>query len=113
MKSSNPLHPVQSFRLDQHVRRCANILKDSSLHAKLQKADLIAQDAMYHCVCLSKLYKTASSLQLDEHIKDRERKFHVIAFSEVALFILKIVMNATETILASKLSTRSNFMMLT
>ena len=41
----NILHLVQSFRLDQRMRRCAHILNDSLLHAKLQGGDLIAQDA--------------------------------------------------------------------
>ena len=54
------LHLVQSFRLDQRVRRCANVLEDSYLHAKLQNGDIIAQDAMYHKVCLSNLYRSAS-----------------------------------------------------
>ena len=104
MKSDNPLHLVQSFRLDQHVRRCANILKDSSLYAKLQNGDLIAQDDMRHSVCLNKLYKTASSWQLDGHFTDRERKLHGIAFCEVVSLIEEIVMNATDTIPAFKLS---------
>ena len=103
-KSGNPLHLVQSFRLDQRVRRCANILKDSSLYAKLQNGDLIAQDAMYHRVCLNKLCKTASSLQLDGYITDRERKLRGIAFGEVVTFIEEIVMNATDTIPAFKFS---------
>ena len=36
------LHLVQSFRLDQRVRRCANVLEDNHLHAKLQNVDMIA-----------------------------------------------------------------------
>ena len=70
-KSDNPLYLVQSLRLDQRVRRCANILKDIFLFAKLQSGDLIAQDAVYHRACLNKLYKTASSLQLEGHFTDR------------------------------------------
>ena len=104
MKSGNPLHLVQSFHLHQRVRKCANILKDSSLYAKLQNGDLKAQDAVYHRVCLNKLYKTAFSLQLDGHFKDRERKLHGIAFGEVVSFIEEIVMNATKKIPTFKLS---------
>ena len=77
-------------------------MKDSSLYAKLQNGDLIAQDAMSHRVCLNKLYKTASSLQLDGHFTDRERKLHGIAFDEVVSFIEEIVMNAADTIPAFK-----------
>ena len=80
------------------------MLKDSSLYAKLQNRDLIAQNTMYHCVCLNKLYKTASSLQLDGHFTDRERKLHGIAFGEIISFIEEIVINATDTIPAFKLS---------
>ena len=69
-KSDNLLHLFQSFCLYQLVRRCTNILKDSSLYAKLQNGELIAQDIMYHRVCLNKLYKTASSLQ---HLMDISR----------------------------------------
>ena len=36
----NPLHLVQSFRLDQGMRRCAHILNDSLLYAKLQGGGL-------------------------------------------------------------------------
>ena len=62
------------------------------------------QDAMYHRVCLNKLYKPASSLQLGGHFTDRERKLHGIAFGEVVSFIEEIVVNATDTIPALKLS---------
>ena len=69
-----PLHLVQSFRLDCRVRRCANILEDNLLQGKLQGGDLIAKDAMYHRVCLSNLYRKASSAQLEGHFNDHERK---------------------------------------
>ena len=69
-----PLHLVQSFRLDQRVRRCVNVLEGSYLHAKLQNGDLIAQDAMYHKVWLSNLYRSASYKQLDGNFSDYERK---------------------------------------
>ena len=55
-------------------------------------------------VCLNKLHKTASSLQLDEHFTDRERKLHGIAFGEVVSLIKEIVMNTTDTIPAINLS---------
>ena len=59
---------------------------------------------MYHRICLKKLYKTEFSLQLDPHLTDREKKLHGIAFGEVVSFIEEIVMNATDTIPAFKLS---------
>ena len=59
---------------------------------------------MYHRVCLNKLYKTEFSLQLDVHFTEREKKLHGIALGEVVSFIEEIVMNATDTIPAFKLS---------
>ena len=102
--SDNSLHFVQSFRLDQRFRRCANILKDSSLYAKLQTGDLIAQDAMYHRLCLAKLYKNASKLQLEGHYTDNERKLHGIAFGEVVSFIEEVAMSDTDKIPVCRLS---------
>ena len=55
----SPLNLVQSFRLDQRVRRFAHILNDSLLHAKLQGGDLIAQDVKNHRYCLTNLYRKA------------------------------------------------------
>ena len=99
-----PLHLVQSFRLDQRVRRCANVLEDSYLHAKLQNGDLIAQDAMYHKVCLSNLYRSASYKQLEGNFSDYERKLQRITFGEVVAFIEESFMASTEQIPAFKLS---------
>ena len=48
--------------------------------------------------------KTASSLQLDGHFADKERKLYGIVFREVVLFIEEIVMNGTDTIPVFKLS---------
>ena len=99
-----PLHLVQSFRLDQRVRRCANVSEDSYLHAKLQNGDLIAQDAMYHKVCLSNLYRSASYKQVEGNFSDYERKLQGIAFGEVVAFIEESLMASTEQIPAFKLS---------
>ena len=99
-----PLHLVQSFRLDQRVRRCANVLEDSYLHAKLQNGDIIAQDAMYHKVCLSNLYRSASYKQLEGNFSDYERKLQRITFGEVVAFIEESFMASTEQIPAFKLS---------
>ena len=83
----NLLHLVQSFRLDQRVKRCAHILNDSLLHAKLQGRNLIAQDAKYHRYCLNNLYRKASNIQLEGHFTNQERKLHGIAFGRVISFI--------------------------
>ena len=98
------LHLVQSFRLDQRVRRCANILQDSFLHAKLQNGDMITQDAMYHKACLSNFYRKASAKRLEGHYTDEMRKLPGIAFGQVVEFIEETVTNATQEIPLFKLS---------
>ena len=102
--TKNPLHLVQSFRLDRCVRRCANLLKDNLLHAKLQNGDMIAQDAMYHKSCLNNLYKKESEKQLEGHYSDEERKLHGIAFGEIISFIEESVTEAIDNIPIFKLS---------
>ena len=98
----NILHLVQSFRLDQRMRRCAHILNDSLLHAKLQGRDLIAQDAKYHR--LTNLYRKASNIQLEGHFTNNERKLQGIAFGRVISYIEEALLNTTDTIPVFKLS---------
>ena len=81
-----------------------NILQDSFLHAKLQNGGMIAQDAMYHKACLSKLHQKASAKQLEGHYSGEERKLHGIAFGQVDAFIEETVTNATYEIPVFKLS---------
>ena len=85
----SPLNLVQSFRLDQRVRRFAHILNDSLLHAKLQGGDLIAQDVKNHRYCLTNLYRKASNIQLEGHFTNNERKLQGIAFGRVIRILRK------------------------
>ena len=103
-KKIHPLHLVQSFRPDQRLRRCAHILNDNLLHAKLQGGDLIAQDAKYHHHCLTNLYRKVSTIQLEGHFTNNERKLHGIAFSRIISFIEEALLNTTDTIPVFKLS---------
>ena len=80
------------------------MLEDSYLHVKLQSGDLIAQGTMYHKVCLSNLYRSASYKQLEGNFSDYERKLQGIAFGEVVAFIEESLMASTEQIPAFKLS---------
>ena len=100
----NPLRLVQSFRLDPRVRRCAHILNDSLLYAKLRGGDLIAQDVKYHRYCLTKLYRKASNNQLEGYFTNDERKLHYTAFGRVISFVEEALLNATDTIPVFKLS---------
>ena len=98
------LYLVHSFRLDQCAQRCANLLEDKFLHAKLQNGDMIVQDAMYHKACLSNFYRKVSAKQLEGYYIDHKKKIHRIAFGEVVPFIEEAVMNATDKIPAFLLS---------
>ena len=80
------------------------MLEDSYLHAKLRNGDLIAQGTMYHKVCLSNLYRSASYKQLEGNFFDYEKKLQGIAFGEVVAFIEESLMTSKEQIPASKLS---------
>ena len=54
---NNPLHNVSTFGLDARVRKCAMVLQDEKLSAKLSAGDLVALEAKYHAPCLASLYK--------------------------------------------------------
>ena len=103
-KEDGQLHLVSSFRLDERVRKCAEILGKRFLQAKLLKGDMIAQDAMYHRNCLTDLYKKANAAQLDGNYNDAERQLHGIAFSEVVTYIKEVTMYTSEKKLVFKLS---------
>ena len=98
------LHLVQSYRLDQRVRMCVNFLEDSHLHSKLQCGDMIVQDALYHKICLTSLYRKASNKQLGGHYSEKQRKLAGIAFGEVVAFIEETLLTATKEIPTFKLS---------
>ena len=93
-----PLYLVQSFHLDQRMRRCAHILNDSLLHVKLQGGDLIAQDAKYHRYCLTNLHRKVSNIQVEGHFTNDERKLHGIDFGRAISFIEEALLNTTDTI---------------
>lgn len=99
-----PLHLVQSYRLDQRFRMCVNLLEDSFLHAKLQCGDMIAQDALYHKICLTNLYRKASNKQLGGHYSEKQRKLAGIAFGEVVAYIEETLLTSTNEISTFKLS---------
>ena len=50
---NNPLHNVSTFGLDVRVKKCAMVLLDEKLLAKLSAGDLVALEAKYHAPCLS------------------------------------------------------------
>ena len=62
-------------------------MEDFQLLGKLNSGDMIAQDAMYHKICLLNLYRQASSAQLDGTYTEKEQRCHGIAFSKLIMYI--------------------------
>ena len=71
----NHLHNVSTLGLDARVWKCASVLQDEKLLAKLSAGDLVALKAKYHASCLTLLYKKAAR---DEEEED-EMKMKIMA----------------------------------
>ena len=74
---SGDLHSFSCLPTDYAIRRYAILLEDKQLIAKLSTGDLIAQEAKYHRICLTRLYnKGRCALQKrnnansDQHVKE-------------------------------------------
>ena len=81
------LHRASTFKLDKKVRECAMTLQDFDLLAKLSEGDMIAQDAMYHSLCLLAFYKKANSANDNSApIVDEEKELHGMVLAELAAF---------------------------
>ena len=72
-QSNETLHKASTFDIDERVRKCALVLQDTLLLAKLSAGDMISQDAVYHAKCLVLLYNKASRVQ-SEDVKNLDDK---------------------------------------
>ena len=82
------LRRASTFKLDKKVRECAMTLQDFDLLAKLSEGDMIAQDAMYHPLCLLVFFKKAKSV--NDHsapIVDEEKELHGMVLAEMLVFM--------------------------
>ena len=102
--NKKPLHLALSSQIYNRVRRCADILEDSLLHAKLSYGDMKAQDALYHRLCLINLYRRASVCHIGDEITDADRKLHGIAFAEVVPFVEESISESLDVFPLFKLS---------
>ena len=73
--------------MDERVRKCAHILQDSVLIAKLSVGDMMSQDAVYHAKCLSMLYRKANQENLSDVKGSEEKMLHGIALAELIAYI--------------------------
>ena len=83
----NQLHNVRTLTLDTRVRKCANILQDQKLIAKLSAGDLVAQEASYHSSCLLSLYKTAGNIEQNVEGYESNRQMDGIVLAELLAFL--------------------------
>ena len=66
---------VSTYDTDVKVRRCATVLEDTALLAKLASGDMIALEAKYHLKCLSTLYNRARAT--DSTSSDSDSNAHL------------------------------------
>ena len=86
--TTDKLRKVMTFRLDKRVRRCALLTQNTMLLAKLENGDLIAQDALYHAICLCDLYrKSESTIDESKVHSDYEKQLHGTVLSELVAYI--------------------------
>lgn len=86
------LRQVMTFTVDDRVRKCATLIQDSMLLAKLASGDMIATEAKYHPSCLLDLYYKAGHVkssddndELDETLCDIHGES--LALAEVLAYI--------------------------
>ena len=93
----NPLHNVSTLGLDARVRKCASVLQDEKLLAKLSAGDLVPLEAKYHASCLALLYKKAAR---DE---EEEDEMKMTRPEDIALAELVSYMEESSTTSAAEL----------
>ena len=98
------LHKVTTYRLDRRVRKCALILQDTLILAKLSEGDMIALDAFYHKHCLTNFYRKASSAIEKCEYHDSDRESHGVALAELVTFIEESALNSEDGLTIFKLS---------
>lgn len=101
-----PLHNCATKSVYQNVKRCAMELHDTELLAVLAEGDLIAMEAKYHLICLSRLYNRSNRKSCASN-KDYEiTTCEGIAFADLLIFIQqKLQENSGYTFKMGTLST--------
>ena len=83
------LHTVTTLHVDDNVKKCAAILGDSALLAKLSDSDLVAQEAKYHLKCLCSLYKSRDKFVAQQSRADTCElgSLHGLVFAQLVSYI--------------------------
>ena len=78
-------------KIDARVRKCAEVLQETALLAKLSTGDLIALEAKYHAKCLVALYNKAERAENDidksSYSYRHESLCHAIALADIVSYI--------------------------
>ena len=84
----DPLHEATCWRVDERVKRCATILQDQELLAKLGDGrDLMALEVKYHSQCLATLYKRAERASAKSSPADSEKVTHGLVLAELLAYM--------------------------
>ena len=85
---STTLHRACTHDIHAKVQRCAIILEDTDLLAKLAPGDMVALEAKYHTKCLANLYNRARAAT-ESAIADTgvDARVRGIAFAELVTFM--------------------------
>ena len=67
--AGNDLREVMTFTVDERVRLCATLTKDTLMLGKLTKGDMIAMEAKYHPACLLAFYRKAALVHTDRNVE--------------------------------------------
>ncbi|CAH1160137.1 unnamed protein product [Phaedon cochleariae] len=85
--ADHKFHLVLTLGLDAKVRECATKLGDQKLLAKLNKGDMVAQDATYHKLCLVKLYNKCRRVQPSDEEPEEHGKVEAMVLAELITYI--------------------------
>ena len=91
-----------TMQLNERMNRCAEILNDGRLLAKLSAGDAVAQEIKYHPACLAALYNRERAHRNAEEYKNSANGFdkkdaHPIAFSELVTYICEMKLSSKDT----------------
>ena len=99
-KTDGTLRKVMTFDLEKRVRKCAVILNDNALLGKLSSGDLIAQEAVYHPICLLSLYRNSEKKTEDEDTSENEfnKLINAQVFAELAQYMEQEINDGTKNV---------------
>ena len=93
---TNGLHELTTFQVDQCVRKCTKLTRDSFLLAKLSLGDMVAFEAKYHTKCLLALYNCARKVQAaQQRISSKDDEVSGIMFAELVMYIEEVFLEAS------------------